>query len=263
MQGMTEILEAEQTTESASWDSGVAEEHKSAISGFTDTASLAKGYSELYSKMGSQVKMPTADSPAEEVSAFYKQLGRPNTAEGYTEPTLADGGEVDKAFFGGMAAIAHEAGLSGTQFDKMVERYLGFEAQAKEAQLVEYNRRLDEADRELHEDTEFGADYDGNLELSKRAYTDYAPQELKDLLDTDRWKALRNEPSFIKMFTDIAKKNMDDTFVKSDGQKDMPKDGYTPASPNSPQMYAMMDGEEGAKARNYFRAKGHVYDRKD
>ena len=254
------LTETPETTETV-WNAGVAEEHKSAISGFTDTAGLAKGYSELYSKMGDRVKMPTADSPAEEKSAFYKQLGRPDTADGYTKPTLAEGEEVNEAFFSGMTAVAHESGLSGAQFDKMVKRYLDFEAQTKEAQVVEFNRYREESDRKLHE--EYGADYDKNIELSKRAYTEYASDDLKELLATDKYKSMLNEPSFINMMVEIGKKNMDDTFVKGDGQPDKPKDDYVPSSPNSPTMYATMETEDGAKARVYFRAKGHVYDRAD
>ncbi len=248
---LTETAETTETTETTAWDTGVAEEHKSAISAFTDTAGLAKGYSELFTKMGSYTKIPTADSPAEEVNAFYKKMNRPDTADGYTKPTLGEGQEVNDEFFSGMASIAHESGLSSSQFDKMVERYLGFETQVKEAQVAEFNRYREEADRKLHE--EYGADYDKNIELSKRAYTEYASDELKELLATDKFVGLMNEPPFISMMVEIAKKNMDDTFVKGDGQPEVKKDDYIPASPNSPSQYAMMEGEEGTKARDYFR----------
>ncbi len=134
-------------------------------------------------------------------------------------------------------------------------------AQQDEAELVEFNRYREESDRKLHE--ELGADYDRDIELSKRAYTEYANDDLKALLETDRWKALRNEPAFIKQYIDMGKKNMDDTFVRGDGQVEVKKDDYIPNSPNSPTQYTTMDGEEGKKARDYFRAKGHVYDRKD
>ncbi len=258
---MDEVV-TEQTTETAAWNAGVSQEHQSAISAFTDTAGLAKGYSELFSKMGNSTAIPTETSTDQERSAFYTKCGRPETAEGYKSPTMPEGQEVNKEFFGAMTAVAHESGMSGTQFDKMVEKYLGFEAQIKEAQAVEFNRYREEADRKLHE--VYGADYDKNIELSKRAYTEYAPQELKDLLETDKFIGLRNEPAFINMMLDIGKKNMDDTFIKGDGQPEKPKDDYTPASPNSPTMYANMDGEDGTKARAWFRAnKGYKYDRED
>ncbi len=272
---LTETTETNETTEATAWDTGVAEEYKSAMSGFVQDGKLnipevCKGYSELFTKMGSYTKMLTDESTTEEKSAFYKQQGRPDTAEGYTKPTLAEGEEVNQEFFSGMATVAHESGLSGTQFDKMVGRYLDFEAQVKEAQVVEFNRYREESDRKLHED--LGADYDRDIELSKRAYTEYANDELKELFDPrdadgkelpSKWRGILNEPPFIKMMVEIGKKNMDDTFVKGEGQIEKPKDNFAPNSPSSPEMYATMEGEEGVKSRAYFRVKGHVYERKD
>ncbi len=257
---MTEIL-TETPPAETDWKSGIAEEHISAVSGFQSKAELAKGYSELFTKMGSSVKIPTPDSPAEEVSAFYKKTGRPDTPEGYTVPTLEEGQEVNKEFFGRMIAGAHESGLSGSQFDKMVANYIEYERKTKEAEVVEFNRFREESDRKLHED--YGADYGKNIELSKRAYTEYASDDLKALLETDKWVGLRNEPAFIDMMFEMGKKNMDDTFVKGEGQVEAKKDDYVPNSPNSPTMYENMDGEEGAKARAYFRGKGHSYERND
>lgn len=257
-----EILTADPpATETPTWNSGVAEEHQTAISGFTDVPSLAKGYSELYGKMGNRVQIPTAETPAQEVSAFWKQLGRPDTAEGYKSPEVGEGQEVNKEFFDGMAAAAHTAGMSSEGFDGFVAKYMDFEAKTKEAEVVEFNRYREEADRKLHE--EYGADYDKNIELSKRAYTEYASDDLKELLETDKWKAIRNEPAFIDMMVEMGKKNMDDTFVQGDGQPPTTKTDFTPSSPNSPEMYATMEGEEGKKNRDYFRAKGHKYDRAD
>ena len=255
-----EILTAE-TPATIEWNTGVAEEHKSAISAFDSVPALAQGYSELFTKMGSSTKIPTADSPVEEVSAFYKKLGRPDTADGYKVPEVGEGQEVNQEFFTGMASAAHEAGMSSDGFDKLVSKYLDFEVKTKEAELVEFNRYREEADRKLHE--EYGADYDKNIELSKRAYTEYASDELKELLGTDKWKGMLNEPAFISMMVDMGKKNMNDVFVKGEGQPEVKKDDYIPNSPNSPTMYTTMETEEGVKARAFFRAKGHVYDRAD
>ncbi len=259
-----DILTADTPAETT-WNSGVAEEHQSAISMFTDTPSLAKGYSELFSKMGNSTKIPTDESTPEEKSAFYKQLGRPDAADGYTKPALGEGQELDAEFFTKMSTIAHGKGCSDALFSELskgfIEHAAHIQTQQAEAEVVEFNRYREESDRALHE--ELGADYDRDIELSKRAYTEYASDELKELLETDKFKGLRNEPSFIKMMRDMGKKNMDDTFVKGDGQVEKPADNYRPNSPNSPTMYANLDGEDGRKARAFFRAKGHVYDRTD
>ena len=263
---MADEILTEVAVEAPAWNAGVAEEHKSAISGFGDTAGLAKGYSELFTKMGSSVKIPTADTPAEEVSAFYKQCGRPDTADGYTKPTLGEGEALDAGLFGKMAAIAHKRGASDELFSEMtngfIEHAKHLQAQQKEAEAVEFNRYREEADRKLHDD--YGADYDKNIELSKRAYTEYANDELKELLTTDKYIGIRNEPCFIDMMVKMGIKNMDDTLVKGDGHPEPPKDDYKPASDNSPEMYANMDGDEGVKARAWFRKyKNHTYDRTD
>lgn len=252
------------------WKEGIAEEHLSAISGFVKDGNLSvpelsKGYSELFGKMGNSVSIPTADSSSEELGAFYKKTGRPDTPDGYTKPALPEGETLDTDFYGKMATIAHGKGCSDALFTELsngfLEHAVHLKAQEAEAEVAEFNRRREEADVELH--TTHGADYDKNIELSKRAYTEYASDELKELLETDKWKSLRNEPAFINMMVDMGKKNMDDTFVHGDGQVERPKDNYVPNSPSSPEMYANMDGDEGIKARAHFRAKGHEYDRKD
>ena len=258
---MAEILvETEQKTEAAPWFS---QENAEVVqrTGWKSPDDAIQSYRNLEKMDSGKVKIPTAESPADEVSAFYSKLGRPETAEGYKVPKVGEGQEVNKEFFGGMATIAHEAGMSDSQFSKMAEKYIAFEVQQREAELVEFNRYREESDRKLHET--YGADYDANIELSKRAYTEYANDDLKALLATDKFVGLMNEPAFIDMMVNIGKKNMDDTFVRSDGQTEVKKDDYVPASPNSPTMYETGDDEGSAKARAYFRSKGHIYDRKD
>ncbi len=229
--------------------------------GWKDANDVIKSYRNLETSASGKTKIPTDDSTPDEVSAFYKQTGRPDTPEGYTLPTLGEGQEMDKDIFSGWAAVAHESGMSDAQFASLAKKYVELETQQREAEVVEFNRFREESDRKLHED--YGANYDANIELSKRAYTEYANDDLKALLDTDKFVGLRNEPSFIDMMVQMGKKNMNDTFVKGDGQVEVKKDDYIPNSPNSPTMYTTMEGEEGAKARAYFRSKGHVYDRKD
>lgn len=245
----------------ASWRESVSEENRGGVAKFETVDALAKSYTELERNMGNKVKIPTPESPAEEISAFYNKLGRPETSEGYKQPELDEGQVFDKEFFGNIASAAHDAGVTDEQFSSLVDKYLGYEAQIKEAELVEFNRYREEADRKLHET--YGADYDKNIELSKRAYTEYASDDLKELLDTDKFVGLRNEPAFIDMMVEIGKKNMDDTLIKGDGQPDLPKDDFVPSSPKSPEMYANGDDEYSVKARAYFRRNGFKYGRAD
>ncbi|MGR3292488.1 MAG: hypothetical protein ACUZ9M_00565 [Candidatus Scalindua sp.] len=262
------ILGTEETqTSTTSWKDGVEKELRFSKDGTdrlarfddSDASVMATSYLRYENSQNDRVKIPTAESGDEEKSAFYNKMGRPERADGYTMPELAEGQELDKELFNGWAAVAHESGMSDPQFTSLVNKYLELETQQRESELVEFNRYKEESIRKMHE--EYGADYDKNIELSKRAYTEYANDALKELLETDKFISLRNEPSFIDMMVQMGIKNMDDTFVKGEGQTEEKKEdvGFIPNSPNSPEMYANMDNEEGVRARAWFTKKGHEY----
>ena len=271
------ILETNSSdTTTTDWRDGVEKELRFSSDGndrlsrFSDATVMATSYLRYENSQNDRVKIPNAESSDEERSAFYNKQGRPEKADGYTMPQMPEGQEIDKELFNGWAAVAHEGGMSDKQFSGLVNKYVELETQRIEAELVEFNRYKEESTRKMHE--EYGADHDKNIELSKRAYTEYANDELKKLFDPrdaegnelpSKYRGLLNEPAFIDMFVQMGKKNMDDTFVKGDGQQKIPEDDYRPASPQSPTMYENLDGDEGAKARAYFRAKGHEYSRKD
>ena len=263
------ILEPESSqTSTTDWKDGVEKELRFSkegtdrLSRFNDATVMATSYLRYENSQNDRVKIPTAESGDEERSAFYNKMGRPPRADGYTIPELTEGQELDKELFNGWASVAYEGGMSDKQFSSLVNKYMELDTQQREAELVEFNRHKEAADRKLHED--YGADYDKNIELSKRAYTEYANAELKELLSTDKFVSIKNEPAFIDMMVQIGKKNMDDTFVKGDGTGELPEKGdkdFVPNSPKSPEMYSQGDDEYSIKARAYFRAKGHEYDR--
>lgn len=237
---------------------GISPEFHSAISGFTDKNGLAKGYTELYSKLGSYTKLPTEESTPEEKSAFYNKQGRPETPEGYTLPELPEGKEYDQELLGGMRTIAHEAGITDNQFKKMIERYLGIESQRTEAARDEKARAELESERLLKE--KWGAEYPANAALVQRACDELIEDnELHDAFAAlIEEKGLKNNPVFAEVFCGIGQKMLDDTFVKSEGQAAREEE-YVPEYPNDPDMYRSGDSEKCKKARAYFEKQGHIY----
>ncbi len=238
------------------WRDGISEENRSGVSKFDTADSLAKGYLELEKSMGTRIKMPGDDSTSEEKSAFYQKLGRPDTADGYSRPDLAEGETFDEEFLTTMATVAHAEGVSEKQFRGFIDKYIGFQAVRAEKQLAADNAEADTTTKQLHDD--WGADYDTNLETSKRALRELVPAEMKDeFVQTMTDKNLDNNLIFIKAFQSIGAKMLDDKLVKGDPVKD--KEGYVPANPNSPEMYQFGEDEESKKAREFFKAKGHIY----
>lgn len=242
------------------WRDSVAEENRSGISKFETVDSLAKGYIELEKTMGSKVNMPGEDATPEQKSAFYSKIGCPETADGYDLPELPEGETYDEVVMGRLKTVAHEKGARNEVFSSLVSEYNDIAKEIKQAKIeadeVEYTRHKDEGDAILHQ--LMGANYDKDIELSKRAYTEYATPELRAILDQDKYASLKNEPEFIKMWLKVAEKQMDDTFIKGE-LPEVEKDGYVPSHPNSPDMYKNGEDEDSKKARAYFTKRGYSY----
>lgn len=242
------------------WRDSIAEENRSGVSKFETVDSLAKGYIELERNMGSKVNMPGENATPEERSAFYGKIGRPDEAKGYELPQLEEGEAYNEELMGSLTQAAFDAGVSKQQFSALAEKYMEMQAAEKiatqEADDAEYERHRDEGDKILHQ--LMGANYDKNMEFSKRAYTEYANPELRAILDQDKYSSLKNEPEFIKMWLKVGEKQMNDTFVKGD-LPDPPDNNYVPTHAKSPEMYKNGEDEDSKKARAYFIARGYVY----
>jgi hypothetical protein len=109
---------------------------------------LFKNYAnaqELIGKKQTGVEIPGADAPPEKVKEFFKALGVPDSPDGYEykQPDLSKESEVvqklwaeeakDESFRKDMAKLAHEAGLTPTQWNKLQEGFLGKQVTALKA----------------------------------------------------------------------------------------------------------------------------------
>jgi len=224
--------------------------------GWDSADSAISSYQELEKSMGGRIKMPTDESTPEERSAFYQKLGRPDSIEGYTRPDLGEGQEYDEAFLGEMAAVAHAEGITDSQFNKMIDKYIGTQAAREEARVEAETRESQATVEELQR--EWAGDYEKNLEVSKRAIRELIPEDMKEnFAEVMASKNLDNNLTFIKTMHSIGKQLLDDTLVKGEAPKS--KEGYVPANINSPEMYRFGEGEESQKARAYFESQGFKY----
>lgn len=224
--------------------------------GWDSADSAISSYQELEKSMGGRVKLPTDESTSEERSAFYQKLGAKESADAYTRPELPEGQEYDEAFLGEMAAVAHAEGVSDKAFTSFINKYLGMQESQAEARLEAENRESATTVEELQR--EWAGDYEKNLEVSKRAIRELVPEDMKEgFAEVLSSKNLDNNLTFIKAMHAIGSQLLDDTLVKGDQPK--PDGDYVPANINSPEMYRFGEGEESAKARAYFEAKGFKY----
>jgi hypothetical protein len=210
---------------------------------------MAKSYVEMEKMMGSRVKMPDENTPAEEKSAFYQKLGRPENPEGYVLD-LPEDQPISPPIMNAIQKAAFESGASNAQLSGIVKAYLD-----------EFNMQLnlsrEEGQKKLQElnPTEWEAD----VKIGQRAIRELSGESYREELITMLDKnPISNNPAFIQFLTDVGKKTLPDTLITGKQVQGEDKD-YKPAYPNSPQQYADDDSPEGEKARAWFTARGHIY----
>lgn len=228
-------------------------------SGDATKDAVYESYFALEKSMGDKVKIPTAESSAEDISSFYQKIGCPEKPDGYEilRPELPEGMEYDEQFETDIRGIAKDIGITQSQMGRLFAAYNDYQINGFNAQTAEITAGFQAGQKALHE--EWGGEYDANVQIAQQACKELGSDEFAEMLVTT---GIGNNAVFVKTFCGIGKKIINDSFVSGSlATKEV--DGYVPASPNSPQQYTNMDGENGAKARAYFRAKGHIYDRAD
>lgn len=242
------LLSAEAATENSEqvtqW---YGEEYKELVSAKGwDANGFLKSYKELEGSLGSRAKLPTPESSAEEIRAFYQKTGCPENPDGYEVPVV-EGAEAfrNENVENNLKAIAHEQGVSKQAFESIVKGYY-------DQILADTQASREQGEAALRQ--ELGVKYDEEMVVARR-FCEECSDEFRELLETS---GLGNSPVFVKEFINLGRKTMSDTIVKgnTDGET---KDGYVPRYKDSPEMYATGEGEESVKAREYFKARGHAY----
>lgn len=179
-------------TKAPAWTSQLPEEMRTnsdlmkQLEKFGKIGDLAKSYTELESKLGTSITKPGKEASAEEVDAFYKKIGKPESADGYDMK-----GEEAAAF----RELAYKNNLSVDQakgiFEALQQIGNGFIAQ-QQAQVMQSAKATEEALK-----AEYGNDYTTKLELCKRGVQTYGGPELGAKLQAS---GLLYDPDVVKMF---------------------------------------------------------------
>ncbi len=245
-QGDLLTQEASQT-ETTSWYS---EENKDVVErcGWKEPNDVIKSFRNVETMSSGMAKMPTPESSAEEVRAFYQKTGCPENPEGYevaglpeNMPQFLRNEGAEKA----MKQIAYDQGVSKQAFESIVR---GFYEKAND-DLMASKTQGEQSLRDQH-----GAKYDEVINTANRFF-DSCSEEFCAVVKAT---GLANHPVFINEFNLKGKQTLGDNLIKGvAGEKKT--DDYVPQFPESPEQYATGEDEESAKARAYFEAKGHRY----
>lgn len=197
----------QQAQDANDWRAALPEELRgnASLSKYKDVNALASSYVNLERLLGSEkIPLPKDDNDTEGWNRFYAAAGRPEAADKYeiAKPTLPEGVNVpydeDEEKF--WRNLAFENGLSAKQFGKMWETGVKSrmdKAIAWQAESAQAKTKAQDALRR-----EWGDNYDGNLNLAKAAFRQYADPDLAQYLDET---GLGNDPRFTKVYYKIGK----------------------------------------------------------
>lgn len=143
--------------------------------GFKDPLAVAESAYNLekligFDKAGKTVVIPDENSSPETRAAFNARMGVPADAAGYKLP-VPDG--ADGAFAKEASTWFHEQGIPAKAAEGLTAKFNEFVARGEAAQAEAFNVRSEQEFGALK--GEWGAAYDQNLELGKRAAAQFIP----------------------------------------------------------------------------------------
>ena len=198
------LLGSEGASDNLDWKSSLSEDLRNdpTLSNFKDVESLAKTVVHQQKAMGNRVPIPKTD---EERAELYGKLGRPEEANGYEINVPS---ELDPYFseesLGEFRTVAHNIGLSQQQVNALIEYQSGAiqgELQNEPSHLAAQKIETEDALK-----SEWGAEYQRNINAAQRALQVYGDEDIIELMNT----SAGNHPAVVKMFARLGKEITED-----------------------------------------------------
>jgi len=171
----------------AGWRETVAPEYRKVAEKFVTPADVVRSYAELERKLGSAVHVPGEQADEAERARFFDRIGRPKSVEDYAIDVPADLPEAlrpDETGEGRQRRFlehAHRAGLTRNQAQAAINWY--YSELANEHAQTGRARGESFAEAEASLRSEWGRDYDRNVEYGRRAMAQFGDVEAVDRLE--------------------------------------------------------------------------------
>lgn len=172
---------------------------------------------DVTNQLKDRIKVPTGkDDKPEEVAAFRKALGIPETVDGYKLAEADKMSEVDKGLWAGALKEFHGANLSQAQVDAVQKVYAQVQEQSMSLLAERAKVAAEKAEETLR--AEYGTQYKANLEIGNRFLAEMltpitgSREATKAVLDMrfDDGSALGEHPAFVKLFVNLGKQLLAD-----------------------------------------------------
>ncbi len=187
------------------------------LSKFEKIGDLAKNYLELEGKLGNSLVKPGEGASAEEVDAFYRALGKPESADKYT----IEGENTDL-----FRKMAYDNNLTDEQAKAIYASLREVGTNMLEQQKAAFAQQAKETQKVLQ--AEYGKDYSTKIEMLKRGVATYGGKEVADALQQ---AGLLANQHIVKMFILLGEQSQEagspgNGRTKADGYKSIQQGGY-------------------------------------
>jgi hypothetical protein len=161
----------------------------------------------MLGKKADAILIPDEKASPEEKAAFLRKLGVPESPEAYQlrPKDLPAGYEWDDNVAKEFNTVAHEAGVTPAQMDKIMAKYAAFESHKAEAAATQLKAEMEAGRKTLAE--AWGDKYDVELSVARRA---------AQVAGVDVNSKGFSDPSVVLAFNRLARMMSDDKIVNSD-----------------------------------------------
>jgi len=197
------------------WRDGLPEDLRKTADRFTSSADAIRSIENLQKREG-QVRVPGKDATEDEVSAFHKAIGVPESPEGYDFGDLGeDATEEQTASRDSWSKKLHELNIPSTTA-KELAAFLNEETQGAQAALVEADKAFAQQQEDALKSEWKGEAYEQNKTLANRAFSDLANRagiNLEDLqkIETKDGRFLMDNANMSKIFAVVGKEMSEGT----------------------------------------------------
>lgn len=186
---------------------------------------------DLEGRLANSIPKLGENATEEDVAAYRKAIGVPESPESYEFPQI-EGEENDPAMVAWAQKVFFESGLSAEQASSIGQHWNAFMVGLVKEREENAAKAEKEADDKLKVD--WGADYDKNKELTKRAFVKFGGEDLVAYLEES---GAGNHPALIKAFFEIGKAMGEDDSPPGKSKEDEITEGIdyskSPAPPNN------------------------------
>ena len=203
---------------SPDWRDGLDGDDLEFAKRFASKADFVKGVRDLR-KLASLPRVPGKDAKPEDIAAYRKAIGAPETPEGYDLP-FTEGNEPEKALAVRVKEVLHKynapASMAGELHGVVKEIAEGIDAENE--RLAVKGRKDAEASLRL----ELGADFDGHIALAQRAADAFGGAGFKNFLNTTMVNGVKlgDHPEFLKVFGTIGRRMGESNFIGAVGKEE-------------------------------------------